>query len=68
MLTYTVIITEDETTLLMQMLNQRFVAIQRQQISDGKEPSTPFEAQLSKKLADARNQGIMAARAAGTLT
>ena len=66
-LTYTVNIDEDEITLLMQLLNQHFVKLAREQQAAGKDPGTPFEAQLMQKLGTARDEGIRAARAAGKL-
>ena len=67
MLTHTLNVDEGEIMLLMQLLNKHFVEIQRGQMAEGKEPSTPFEAELMQKLASTRDAGIVAARAAGTL-
>lgn len=65
--TYAVNLDEHEITLLMQLLNQRIVAIQLGQQLDYVEFSTAVESGLLQRLASIRENAIKTARAAGPL-
>ena len=65
-LTYTVNLDEDEITVLMQLLNARLVAMERNNPSKPDDP-VRFESALLVKLLSIRRAGIDSARATGKL-
>jgi hypothetical protein len=65
-LTYAIQLDEDEITLLIQLLNERLVELEREHPSSPDTPVRPSAA-LLQKLLSLRRDVLVAARAAGKL-
>jgi hypothetical protein len=65
-LTYAIQLHEDEITLLIQLLNERLVELEREHPSSSDTPVRP-PAALLQKLLSLRRDVLVAARAAGKL-